>query len=471
LKHLVVVLIAAALAVTAGCGAGKPALMGQLPAGYDLYLTFNPESVDLAGILETLGNTLPNDILDELDDSDLNIDPFKWEEWKEELGIQDGEIGVISLTENDELVAFFLPCGDGSKLKEFIEESDLDEPEYFSYGEYTVMVIVWDDDDLLDDLEDALENEPVSSDESYTAMLEASGSAESDLAFMFAESVAEVPVYGTFNAENDASVLKVTVITDDDNIEQYSSLLGSGLLNSDIMFPVNTMAATRFTLDMDQLADNYDDLADAFGSRNVEDIENALPAIGFGSIPEFLAVFQGDFCVALQALEVDSYGEPEGGEAMLAISLTDSEKLVSALSMGAIMAEAETDELDGVTAYSISEGGEEFWFFIADDVLYASMNIDPEDILDGITAGDYFGSGEASQGFMGGAADPERVMEGISADNDVEDIITAIFEDRAEFSIASDGQVFTLTAVAGPGIIKTLVTAAVVMGVPSTSFN
>lgn len=471
MKRLLTVLVATALVTACGCGSGRPALMGQLPVGYDLYFTFDPESVDLAGILEKLGNSLPGDALEEIENSDLNIDPFKWDEWKEELGIQDGEIGVISLTEDDELVAFFLPCGDGSKLKEFIEESSLDVPEFFSYGEYTVMVIAWDDDDLLDDLEDALENDPLSSDDAYSAMLEATGSGDSDLAFMISEGAAEVPVYGTFNSGSDESVLKVTVITDDDNVERYSGLLGNGLLSGNIRFPQNTMAATRFTIDMDQLAGEFDNLADASGNSDISQVEAGLPFIGFDSMEEFLAVFQGDFCVSIQEVELDRNGEPESGEGVLAVSLTDSEKLASSLSTIAMMAEAETDDFVGVTAYSISEGGEEYWLFIADDVLYVSMNTNPDDILEGISAGDYFGNGVASEGFMGGVADPEKVMAGISAEREMEEILTAVFEDKAVFSVSAQGQVFTLTAVAGPDVLEALIMAGVAMGIQTGSYN
>ncbi len=455
------------LVAVSGCfgGGGEgSALLGQMPRGYDLYITIDPETMDLAGVLEALEDNLPEDAMEEIEDSDLDIDPFDWAEWKDGMGIRDGEIGIISLVEDDELVAFFLPCSDRTLLEEFIEDNGFGETEFFTSGEYTVMVVAWDDDDLLDDLEDALEEEPLSSDQDFIAMNSATDVDHSCINFFFSEEVTEVPIYGAFSSNSNESVLKVTVITDNDEVELYIGMAGEGLQSGNIKFPENTMAAVRYTLDMEWLAAEYENMLDDSASVNLEDIESGLPLIGFSSLEEFIAVFEGDFCIALQEVELDEYSEFESAEGIMAISLRDSEKFMSSLDMVSLFADADRRELGEVTVYEIRENGESFWYFIADDVFYVSMNTDPEEIIDGISAGDYFGDGVASEGFMGGAVNPEGILEGINADDDVEEIITTLFENRAAFSISVDGQMFTSTAVAGPDVLKSLVSLVAVIG-------
>lgn len=461
-------LMVVVLLVTAtGCFGGRSdgsILMGQMPRGYDMYITIDPEAMDLAGILEVLENNIPEDAIEDIEDADLGIDPFVWDEWKEELGILDGEIGIISLIEDKDLVAIFLPCGDGSRLEKFIEDSDFGDTEFFTHGEYTVMVIVWDDDDLLDDLEDALEEEPLSSDNDYITIGSATELDRSCINFFFSEEAAEVPIYGAFSTNSNESILKVTVITDDDKVELYSGMLGEGLHSGNIKFPENTMAAVRYTMDMDWLTAEYENLIDDQANTNLADIETALPFIGFESLEEFIAVFQGDFCITLQKLELDEYSELESMEATIAISLKDAEKFMSSMDVISLIAEANREEIDGVTAYEIRENGDSFRFFISDDVFYGSMNIDPHDIMDGISAGDYFRGDVASRGFIGGAADPQGIMEGIHAEDDVEEIITTLFKNRAVFSITSEGQMFTSTTVTGPDVLKSFVSLVAVLG-------
>lgn len=466
MRILSMLLVTGLLIAFTGCfggGGANPVLMGQMPRGYHMYITIDPEAINIARLLEALEESLPEDVLEDIDEEDLGLNPFDWAEWKESFSIEDGEIGLMSLTEDEEFVAIFLPCSDQSKLEEFIEDGDFGDTEFFTHGEYTVLVVSCDDDDLLDDLEDALEDDLLATDEEYQRMLAANDSDNSCMQFMFSKAVAEVPIYAALSLNENESVFKTTVIAEDTELDEYIGVLGEGLISNNIKFPDNTMAATRLTLDIEWLIEEYDNLADDSGNRDLDDVESGLPFIGFSTMEEFLGIFQGDFCVAVQEIELDSYGEPEGAEGVLAISLTDSEKLSASLSSVAMMAEADTDEVNGVDVYGISESGEDIWFFINDDVFYISMNIDPEDIIDGISAGDYFHGGIASEGFMGGTADPEKIMDGIQTEEDVQDIIEAIFENRADFSITVNGQIFTSTITAGPDVLESLVSLAGLM--------
>ncbi|GEM_PF-1684861 len=459
MKYITTGLAAVLLVSAAGCfggEAGGSALLGQLPRGYHMYVVFDPEAMDLDGILETLEQSLPEDVLENAEDSDMVINPFSWADWKEGMGLRDGEIGIVALTEDEELVAFFLPCTDQIKLESFVEENDFGDTEFFPYGDYTVMVIKWDDDDLLEDLEDALEGASLSADNEFTAMQEAAPLAGSFISFYFAEEVAEVPIYGSFSSDNSESVLKVTVTVDDSDVQQYVLMAGSGLQSNSIVLPENTMAAVRFTLDMNRAVQQYTDMAEESGESGFAEIEAGLPFIGFDSMEEFFSVFQGDFCITIQNMEINEHGDPENMEGIMAISLADAEKFDSSLSAVSLFAEADREEIDNVVTYKIDNSGQNLWYFISDDVFYVTMNVHPEDVMDGISAGDYF-QGVASEGFFGGAVDPAGIIQGVQAEDDVEEIITTLFENRAVFSVSMEGNTITSTTVAGPGVLKSLV--------------
>ncbi|MCP4646108.1 MAG: hypothetical protein GY852_00020, partial [bacterium] len=124
MRYLAMILVTVLLLAFSGClGGGETdsILMGQMPRGYHMYITLDQEAVNLAGLLEALKENLPEEVLDDIDDEDLGLDPFDWAEWKDAFCIEDGEIGLLSLTGEEELVALFLPCTDRASLEDFIE--------------------------------------------------------------------------------------------------------------------------------------------------------------------------------------------------------------------------------------------------------------------------------------------------------------------------------------------------------------
>ena len=444
------------MAVIAACGGGEvdTGLLGRLPQGYDAYMTVDPELIGIEEILQAVEENLPEHALRDIEESDIPLDPFQWSEWVEEMGIESGEIGVIGLSEEFDFMAFFIPAGDGDKLRAFVEDSH-GEAEFLQMDEYTVMVINWDDRDQIEDLEEALSGAPLSENEKFTLLTEKAFLSDAAFSCVFFEEITEVP-FGAFMTVSDSETeLSVAVAIDDEELEQYSDMFGEGLQSRSIKFPLNTMAAVRSTLDMEWLAREYGELAE-LSDADVEDIESGLPFLGFESLEEFFGVFQGDYCVSLSELELDTRGEPSGGEGVLAISLTDSEKLTAGLSMISSFSEADRETVDGVTVYLIDEGTDRIWFFISDDVFYLTLNVEPDDVIHGISAQDFF-SGESANGFMGGAADPELLADGVSMDNDTEDMIRDIFSENAQFSISfSNGMAFS-KVMAGPDAIEALV--------------
>lgn len=452
------------LILAAGCGSGGggTGLLGRLPQGYDAYVTVDPEKADVQEILEIVQDNLPDYELADIEELDLGLDVFDWDEWTEELGLEPGEIGIVGLSEDMDFLALFLPCGDGEKLREFVEDAGgSGETEFLQMEEYTVMVIAWDDDDQIEDLEEALEGDPISADDDFALM---AGRAKADnpaVSFVFFREITEVPVMGFVSQNDDETEFSAAVILDDEEIAEYSGLFGDGLQSSSIMFPENTMAAVRTSMDMDLLADEYEDIADESGA-DVEDVETGLAFIGFDSMEDFIGAFRGDFCVAVTELEMDDFGEPSGGAGVMALSLTDGEKLESSLAMISTLAESDRETFGGVTAYLLEVDGNEIWYFVSDDVLYVSFNVDPDEITDGVKAQDFF-TGSSSEGFMGGAADPEMVVDGLSLDRDTEELIEEVFAGNAGFSVSFDGDIAYSTVTVGPGAITALVSIGMQM--------
>ena len=430
---------------------GGVELLGQMPQGYDMYMVLNPEGIGLEQILASLRENLPEDVLADLDEEDIPFDIFDWQEWKEGMALRDGAIGVFSLTEDDDFVAFFLPCENQTQLESFIQDNDFGETEFFTSGEYTVMVVAWDDDEQLTDLEDALNDGVIADQSDFEKMNEKISTTDASIAFFFSDKVAEVPIFGTFSANSDESRLEISVITDDEEVPQFLNFFGEGLISDNIRFTENTMSAVRFTVDIEALKAGYDEMS------NIEEVEAGLPFIGFESMEEFLSIFEGDICVAFQKLELDDHDEPTEVEGMIALSLTDTEKLESSFQMISAIASAETEEFGDVLAYQVTQEDNDIWYFISDNVFYVSFNTRPSDIIDGTEAKDFFADGIAVEGFFGGAADPEGIMEGLEGKPEMQEIITALFEERIEFSVSAEDQMFTSVIVAGPDVLESAI--------------
>lgn len=466
MKRIVLTAAVAAMATLTGCnlfgGKSDPGLIGRLPAGYDAYMTVDPETADLARILEIVEDNLPEYQIADIEDADIGIDVFDWQDWQENLGIEAGEIGIVGAGEDMEFLAIFLP-GDGEKLREFVEENDKEDKTAFLEMEgYTVMVIAWEDDDQIDDLEEALEEGPLSEDPVFRALSDKAMVDDPSLGFLFFEEITEFPVMGSVSCRDDETEIGFAMIMEDEELAAYSGLFGNGLQSSSIMFPENTMAAIRTSMDMEKLAEEYEDIARESGA-DVEDVEMGLAFIGFDSMDEFIAAFGGDYCIAVSEIELDSSGEPEGGSGLIAMSLNDGDKMESSLNMISTLSESERESFGDLTAYLIEFEGNELWYFIHDEVLYVTFNVDPDDVTDGMKASDFF-TGDSKNGFMGGAADPDMILENMSFDDDTEEVIETVFsgEDVA-FSFSLDGDVGYSRVTVGPGAIVAAVSLAMQM--------
>ncbi len=287
-------------------------------------------------------------------------------------------------------------------------------------------------------------------------MMERAGVDSPALAFAFSGNVTEVPVMG-FISTHRGTRLNLAAMLEDEGFQDYAGAFGDGLQSGSIMLPENTMAAVRTTMDMEWLVEEYGSIGD-----EAAEVEAALPFIGFSSMEEFIGVFRGDFCVALTEIELDEYGEPEGGAGIMAISLTEPDKLQSSLDMISAFTDGRRENQGDYTAYMIESGRDEIWYFIAEEVLYVSYNISPEEITDGVGAGEFF-SGTASRGFMGGAANPAMMVQGLSLDSETESAILSLFDENTSFSVSFDGRTAYSEFSAGPGALEAIVSLALGM--------
>ncbi len=462
-KVLMPLLCAAALMTLAACGdgPGDPGLMGRLPGGYDAYITIDPERANFPEILEIVEDNLPEYELNDIEEMDLGLDLFDWNDWVDELGVEPGEIGFVGMGEDMEFLAVFLPC-DGEKLRDFVESAGGgDETEFLEMDGYTVMVIAWEDDDQIDELEEALQN-PLSEEGDFQAMAARAVMDDPALAFLFYEEITEFPVMCFVSDDGDATEMSMAMIFDDEEMEMYADIFAEGLQSRSIMLPGNTMAAVRTSFDTETLIDRYDEMAREAGT-DAGEMEAGLAFIGFSSMEEFIGVFKGDFCIAVTEIELDQWGEPSGGAGIMALSLQDPEKLEASLNMISTLAESTRESFQGTTAFRMDIGVESIWYFIYDDVFYLSYAMEPEEIADGMKAEDFF-TGSASEGFMGGAANPDMIVEGLSLDRDTERLIEEVFAGEAAFSVSfQDGLAFSKVTI-GPGAITSIVEIAMEMG-------
>ncbi|HPF33758.1 MAG TPA: hypothetical protein PK907_12155, partial [Candidatus Sabulitectum sp.] len=261
-KVLMPLLCAAALMTLAACGdgPGDPGLMGRLPGGYDAYITIDPERANFPEILEIVEDNLPEYELNDIEEMDLGLDLFDWNDWVDELGIEPGEIGFVGMGEDMEFLAVFLPC-DGEKLMDFVESAGGgDETEFLEMDGYTVMVIAWEDDAQIDELEEALRN-PLSEDEDFQAMAARAVMDDPAVAFLFYEEITEFPVMCFVSDDGDATEISMAMIFDDEEMEMYADIFAEGLQSRSIMLPGNTMAAVRTSFDAETLIDRYDEMA------------------------------------------------------------------------------------------------------------------------------------------------------------------------------------------------------------------
>ncbi len=146
----------------------------------------------------------------------------------------------------------------------------------------------------------------------------------------------------------------------------------------------------------------------------------------------------------------------------MAISLTEPDKLQSSLDMISAFTDGRRENQGDYTAYMIESGRDEIWYFIAEEVLYVSYNISPEEITDGVGAGEFF-SGTASRGFMGGAANPAMMVQGLSLDSETESAILSLFDENTSFSVSFDGRTAYSEFSAGPGALEAIVSLALGM--------
>ncbi len=216
------------LGISAGCGGKDTGLIGRLPAGYDAYITIDPQGADLPGILKVLEDDLPERQLRDISQSDLGFDVFQWSEWTDELGIEPGEIGIVGTGEDMDFLAFFFPCGDGEKLRDFVREAGgEDEAEFMRMDEYTVIVIEWENSRQLSAFEDALSGESIAEDEGFAALMERAGVDSPALAFAFSGNVTEVPVMG-FISTHRGTRLNLAAMLEDEGFQDYAGAFGDG---------------------------------------------------------------------------------------------------------------------------------------------------------------------------------------------------------------------------------------------------
>ena len=116
------------LVLACGQETREAGLLDSMPAGHDIYLTFNPAEIDVDEVLSSVeeiitsqGGPLPLVV-----SGMLGFDPFDWDGWTDALALRaDGEMGILvnmdSSGDEPELIALFLSSDDVNEVESFFD--------------------------------------------------------------------------------------------------------------------------------------------------------------------------------------------------------------------------------------------------------------------------------------------------------------------------------------------------------------
>jgi hypothetical protein len=390
----VILMALAVLVLTASCGApvSEDGLMGALPAGHNLYITFSPDGIGMEQVLASIGRTmqragneLPGDI------GALGFDPFDWNAWSENLALEPGrEIGLIVDFESGEalLVAFYLPSTDPDAVERFftgLADSTEDFSGSFGFissGDYTVAIRAVDEATLA--AFSTGEPPDLTTDTEYMALLAAADTAPSAVC-LYANSGAapdESGFEGVFlacGAEGSTLDLQLLVDVREEIVGQYTALLAGGPSGPEVRVPGDMGAAMRLSLDMSAVREI---LASSGLDR---ELGQRLAVFGFDTVDELLDLFSGDIYLGFRVSDGVYTGVIELG---LGDSAGAGRLLTSVYGLATAAGEGpETFEVDGTTCYRMESpaagGMEKLEIGILDEVLVIAGGIALTEVAEG----------------------------------------------------------------------------------------
>lgn len=326
-------------------------LLGSMPSGSDIYVTFSPDAIGIDRILNMLASSPVADDgdLDQMREA-IGFDPLDWSEWERTLRlVPGGEIGI--LVENGQfdvgLIGLFLPGTDTEAVQEFFtmitSSSDFRGSLKFREMDGAQVVLMAEDPDRiasfgygygrLEDTIDFMPIEGVPVAGVYLDLADMTGSEDLQSAL--------------FQSAMDGSLLHMglAVRYTDRDVLRLTSLLADEAGSTEFGVPEGTDGTLRISFDMTALETL---LSEEGISR---DMAAGLESLGF-PFPNFLALFSGDAFLSvsdsngrLAGMIQIGLGDPEQAEALLA--------LISLVLNGTEGPSITPYDLDGTTCFRV----------------------------------------------------------------------------------------------------------------------
>ncbi len=295
-------IVLAVMLIAAACGPEKheSALLDSMPAGYDIYLTFNPSEVDINAVLLSLKEIvtenqqhMPWPVADI-----LGLDPFDWSTWVETLAFNpDGEVGLVLGMENDEpyLIALFLPSTDAQLVQAFVDGLVSQAPEMDASllvieSEGYVVLAASPEQSIIDEFEASL-GTLVGTNEAFAELREKSkpGIPAVEL-FVNVSNLdngeIEEMLLTCFSEESSLGFQFILRMSNSEAIE-YSAIMASQPGNTGVTIPADLISAMHISFDMNAVKVMVSDLMPP-------DAQMGLAMLGFESIDELMDIFSGE---------------------------------------------------------------------------------------------------------------------------------------------------------------------------------
>jgi len=437
MKHLIAGTMLLLMVLSCGSESRESGLLDSMPAGHDIYITFNPFEIGIDEVLSSVeeivsqGEQLPVAVSDI-----LNFDPFDWEGWTEALALRpDGEMGLLLNMDDSgdepELIALFLSSSDASLVEEFFNGilTQADAPDVYylvtESQEYVVLAIA-PSQDLIDDFEESL-GTLINTDREFNQLREKSAAGVPAL-----EIFAEV---GLMSSENEVELMLLSCFADDANLGfqivvkahdadalESAAVVSASPNSGSASIPSDAIGALRLSLDIEVLKEMIPSAIPPEG-------EMAAGMLGFNSINDFIDVFSGDMFFAIRT---------DGSEyaGVIQYGLEDKnaiDDLLTGLSeiMGGTSGQGySTFDFQGSTCYrfdvEIAPGINSTEAGIVDDFLVLAGGYTLADVAEGISFSEFLentGLGIKDDGGFAIAVDIGLVMEAFDVSSQTGDLL------------------------------------------------
>ncbi|MBN2608488.1 MAG: hypothetical protein JXA64_05180 [Candidatus Fermentibacteraceae bacterium] len=399
MKSGILLITLALLLLISSCGQEKreATLLDSMPAGYDIYITFNPSEIDAAAILSDFreiafdnGQQLPEPVA-----GILGFDPFEWDEWVGALALDpDREIGlVIAMGEFEpELITLFLPSTDADKLREFVGYLYPRIPEMEALtriieSDGYVIFAAAQAQSFLDEFEASLET-LVGTEDDFSSLRELSNGGTPAAEVFIGAAILEEEGFGSLlisclSVESTLTLQFITRIHDIEGLE-YAAAVSRKTSGNSMRVPADATAAIHVSIDMAMIKEMV-------STGLPQDAQTGAAIMGFDSIDDILDIFSGDVWFALQT---DGYSY----SGMIAFGMNDAGALRSLIGkltglMDMSGEEYDSFEFQGNTCFSVDVVGlaglASIEAGIVADAFVLSGGYTLQDVADGVSFDEY----------------------------------------------------------------------------------